>query len=318
MTAARTAHVINNSPEWENAAVALLLVTPTGKGKHMPHSESTNTAMSDLHSPGPAVTFLPPVERAVEGRRLPAWTIVWLIGIIAIVLLARLSAPVLIWATAISAAPAWIAWRRPPKRNPAATDFLPLDILMAGAHGVPGRGLTVQQFGANAAPGIEGEQRTARLIERSILPGLPAARLINGLRWPGTRAADIDHVVIAGNRIAVIDSKLWADGEYSWDNSRLIRDGVDMEPFKLAAAVNALRTMFPGFEIHGWVVLHSRNGDPDKPIIAPNNDPWRGGTGVALISAAMLPTSVRTFLAGGQQPHMVDVRALHHLLAGMI
>ncbi|HEX9229241.1 MAG TPA: nuclease-related domain-containing protein [Arthrobacter sp.] len=251
-------------------------------------------------------------------RRPPAWTVSWLLGVIAIVFLTRPSTSGLIWWVAIAAAPAWISWRRRPKPIPAATDFLRLEVLLAGAHGVPGRGLTVQLFGANAAPGIEGEQRTARLIEASVLPGLPAARLINGVRWPGTRAADIDHVIIAGNRIAVIDSKLWAEGKYSWDNSRLLRDGVEMEPFKLVAAVNALRAKFPGFEIHGWVVLHSRSGDPNKPFIAPNSDPWRGGTGVALVSAAALPLSVRTFLASGPQPHLVDVRALQHLLSGMV
>ena len=246
------------------------------------------------------------------------WTILWCLGVIAAALLARPSIQGLMWWTVIAVAPAWISWRRRPKPLLAATDLLPLEVLMAGAHGVPGRGLTVQRFGANAAPGIEGERRTARLIEASVLPGLPAARLINGLRWPGTRAADIDHVVLAGNRIAVIDSKLWTDGKYSWDNSRLLRDGVDMEPFKLIAAVNSLRAKFPGFEIHGWVVLHSRNGDPNRPFIAPHSDPWRGGTGVALVSAATLPVSVHAFLAGGTQPHMVEVRALKSLLSGMV
>jgi hypothetical protein len=72
--------------------------------------------------------------------------------------------------------------------------------------------LSVARFGDKAKIGVEGEQLTARLIAESVLPGLPSARLINGLRWPGTEHADIDHAVIAGNRIALIDSKMWADG----------------------------------------------------------------------------------------------------------
>lgn len=61
----------------------------------------------------------------------------------------------------------------------------------------------------HAKIGAEGKRRTSRLITEPVLPSVPAARLIDGLRWPGSEHADIDHAVIAGNRIALIDSKMW-------------------------------------------------------------------------------------------------------------
>lgn len=36
-------------------------------------------------------------------------------------------------------------------------------------------------------------------------------------RFPGTKNSDIDHAIIAGNRIALIDSKLWSSGHYALD-----------------------------------------------------------------------------------------------------
>ncbi len=113
----------------------------------------------------------------------------------------------------IAMTPWWFSRRKQTPPAPVlAGSILAEEYLTAPVIGTPGRDLSVARFGENARIGIEGEQRTARLISGSVLPGLPAARLINGLRWPGTEHANIDHAVIAGNRIALIDSKMWAAG----------------------------------------------------------------------------------------------------------
>jgi hypothetical protein len=154
--------------------------------------------------------------------------------------------------TLVAMTPWWIARRKKTPPVPiVAGSILPEQYITAPVHGTPGRDLSVARFGDNATIGIEGEQRTARLITESVLPGLPSARLINGIRWPGTEHADIDHAVIAGNRIALIDSKMWADGRYWWDNKRLFRSGTELTPFKLGAAVNAMRAAYPYCQVEG-------------------------------------------------------------------
>lgn len=54
--------------------------------------------------------------------------------------------------------------------------------------------------------GAEGEEATARALQA--LPG--GWRVLNDVRWPGRRYANIDHVVIGPTGVYIIDSKLWA------------------------------------------------------------------------------------------------------------
>ncbi|MCC2313280.1 nuclease-related domain-containing protein [Cellulomonas xiejunii] len=47
--------------------------------------------------------------------------------------------------------------------------------------------------------------------------------MFHALRWPGTDSADIDHAVIVGDRLAIIDTKNWKSGRYYWDGIELYR-----------------------------------------------------------------------------------------------
>lgn len=62
---------------------------------------------------------------------------------------------------------------------------------------------------ATAGVGLAGELRTAKLM------GNPAATVMHDLYVPDAgRKANIDHLVIAGNVIWIIDSKVWKPGFY--------------------------------------------------------------------------------------------------------
>ncbi|MGT2461212.1 J domain-containing protein [Sinomonas atrocyanea] len=68
-----------------------------------------------------------------------------------------------------------------PPFEPGTVPLLPAAVAARAEHGVPRRrGL----FGAEAR--IQREERTAALIRRRILGTIPSARLLNGLRSPGT------------------------------------------------------------------------------------------------------------------------------------
>ena len=66
----------------------------------------------------------------------------------------------------------------------------------------------------NVAKGVTGERRTALALES--LLRIPGTRIFHGLRFPGSRVADIDHAVVNGDRVLFIDSKFWKPGEYRW------------------------------------------------------------------------------------------------------
>lgn len=213
----------------------------------------------------------------------------------------------------------WTTRQRPAPPEVLASAFLVEEIINRPVHGVPGRGLSVGRFGDKAEIGAEGERRTARLITASVLPAIPSARLINGLRWPGSEHADLDHAVIAGNRIALIDSKMWADGVYWWDNKQLFRNGRELKAFGLGAGVEAIRAAYPGFVVQGWVVLHSPTGRLSLPSVErAGMFPLPARAPIRLVTPLELVSEVHAFLVQGVAPHTVQVPALAGLLRSML
>jgi Nuclease-related domain len=127
-------------------------------------------------------------------------------------------------------------------------------------------------------PGTEreqlGEQLTARLLAEYVAP-LPGVRIFHGLAWPGSVFADVDHAVLRGNRLVLIESKLWLPGHYIadehgevWRNGHPFRGGA----IRLPDGVAAYRELLPGLEVRGALVVHpSRRGDittGDSPDVA--------------------------------------------------
>jgi hypothetical protein len=108
-----------------------------------------------------------------------------------------------------------------------------------------------------------GERLTADLLSR-YLARLPGARIFHGLAWPGSVFADVDHAVLAGRRLALIESKMWLPGHYTTDgegnlsrNGRRFRGGGS----RLAESIDAYRDLLPGVEIRGALIVYpSRAG----------------------------------------------------------
>lgn len=76
-----------------------------------------------------------------------------------------------------------------------------------------------------ARVGASGEQRTARLLDAYAVPG--GVTVLHDLRVPSSKyKANIDHVVVSGNRVFVIDSKVWKPARY-WTLGGKTRRGLE-------------------------------------------------------------------------------------------
>jgi hypothetical protein len=131
------------------------------------------------------------------------------------------------------------------------------------------------------SPGVEtdelAERLTAELLEE-YLTRLPGARIFHGLAWPGSVFADVDHAVLCGKRLVLIESKLWLPGYYELGpHDRLLRNG---RPFRgggsrLTDSLAAYRELLPGVALRGAMIIYpSRSGtlttaDPDGHRAAP-------------------------------------------------
>ncbi|WP_189057628.1 J domain-containing protein [Longimycelium tulufanense] len=136
-------------------------------------------------------------------------------------------------------------------------------------------------FGRPAAePTHLAEQLTAELLSR-YLTRLPGVRIFHGLAWPGSVFADVDHAVLCGRRLVLIESKTWLPGHYTadetgalWRNGHPFRGGA----VRLPDGVAAYRELLPDVEVRGAVLVYpSRAGSvtTDEPadISAPPMSP---------------------------------------------
>jgi hypothetical protein len=109
-----------------------------------------------------------------------------------------------------------------------------------------------------------GERLTAELLQR-YLTRLPGARIFHGLAWPGSVFADIDHAVLVGRRLVLIESKTWLPGHYGadedgtlWRDDRLFRGGAT----RLPEGIDAFLELLPDVEIRGALIVYpSRAGE---------------------------------------------------------
>jgi hypothetical protein len=135
-------------------------------------------------------------------------------------------------------------------------------------------------------PGVEQDQMAERLTARLLieyLAPLPGARIFHGLAWPGSVFADVDHAVLRGHRLVLIESKMWLPGHYIADDSGAVwRNG---HPFRggavrLPDGVSAYRELLPDIEIRGALLVYpSRAGEvttgESPEVAAPPMSPER-------------------------------------------
>lgn len=131
----------------------------------------------------------------------------------------------------------------------------PLPNMIFGSPGVVGA--SPNTFGAaEVSAGVRGEEATARLLE--FLLEIPGVNVFHGLRFPGSAEADVDHAVVHGESIYLIDSKQYRPGVYSWGRGSEIVSGNGSPGFPnhMAAAREGYERMFPGARVHALVLIH--------------------------------------------------------------
>lgn len=152
-----------------------------------------------------------------------------------------------------------------------------------------------------------GERLTAELLD-TYLTRLPGARIFHGLALPDSVFADIDHAVLCGTRLVLLESKTWLPGHYGtqdggtlWRNGRRFRGGAT----RLADAVTAYQDLLPGVTVRGALVLYpSRAGeistDESAEAIVPPLTPEQFvrsiGAWLAADPSAIDPETFRTVL----------------------
>ncbi|MDQ4503285.1 J domain-containing protein [Sinomonas sp. ASV322] len=208
-----------------------------------------------------------------------------------------------------------------PQRNPAgepavyeppfadvAVPLIPPQTAARREYGEPRRrGI----FGAAAR--IEREQRTAALIRKYVLSEIPSARLVSGLHSPAG-GAYVAHAVLAGYRLALVDSMLVPVGNYAWDGAHLLQGGRAAAPPLLANHVRMFQEVFPELNVQGFVLVQTPDSSLHQPVIDVHRSVMGG---IEPLNASKFVRELKFFLASGPQPNTVYVPALARLLTGL-
>ncbi|WP_323958947.1 DnaJ domain-containing protein [Arthrobacter sp. JZ12] len=203
--------------------------------------------------------------------------------------------------------------RYEPSYSTGVEPALPLVIAGIQVHGTARQPGTLARLRRGSGARYDGERATARLLEAQLLPGFPAARLVNGLSFGG--GVDVGHAVLAGYRIAVIDSLQAPPGNYSWDGHHLRHRGRPAGDVRIRNSVRRVQDLFPECNVRAWLVLHGRPDNPFEPIIDyPPSLDRSALVSVHVANAGSLLREVRGFLAEGPQPDTVQVPVLARLL----
>ena len=165
-----------------------------------------------------------------------------------------------------------------------------------GIFGAPGGVGTTSTFGVAGAIGAQGEHRTAVLLDRLADDG--STSVYHGLRFPGSTNADVDHAVVRGPGVVLVDSKLYASGIWglaaSAEPGKVVlvsSTGTRHENSMPAATAGFSQLVAPGQgRVAAVIVLHghaSTRVDPDRAY----------HSGVHLCTAADLEANVEHLLS---------------------
>jgi hypothetical protein len=99
-----------------------------------------------------------------------------------------------------------------------------------------------------------------------LLLKIPGTTVFHGLRFPGSANADVDHAVVHGSMVYLIDSKQYRWGEYEWnciDNGdEIVRSdgyGHGKANHMDAAAEGYRRILGPGVAVVPLIIIHGKN-----------------------------------------------------------
>ncbi len=202
-----------------------------------------------------------------------------------------------------------------PPFSPSAPPVVPLIAAGRQLHGVARQPGVLGRLSTGVRARLDGELRTSTLLERALLPAYPAARLVNGVAFDDRGKTAAGAVLLAGYRMAVIDSFTAPPGNFSWDGRVLRHQGRPVD-LRVPRTVRAVQELFPDCNVTGWVVIHGAPDNPFAPVIdvPPGFD--RGAPGlVQVVNAGTAVRTVRSFLASGPTPNVVQLPVLARLLA---
>lgn len=169
-------------------------------------------------------------------------------------------------------------------------------------------------FGDAAVAGAKGEVAVGQALE-AFAKSYPYVRVFHGLCFtPGKQGADVDHAVLIGDKVILVDAKFWAFGNYYWNHDGTVaRDGQS----------------FAGSEVHmdsalqKWRAFLGKNATYMDARIAVaktpmgnftyNIDNSRAPRGVALTTIPELVASLKA-IADATEP--VVNRRLVYLISG--
>lgn len=183
--------------------------------------------------------------------------------------------------------------------------------------GSPGGGLrSVDTYGKKvAAIGSYGERVTATLLEDG-LADIPEARIFHQLRFPGSENADVDHAVVIGDTVILVDAKVWKPGVYTWSRyGSVLRDGQEFPggDNHMAAAVAGYEDLMPSStRVVALLVFIPRT--EQKSATIPDEPAWHDDT-VALTTPATLIDTIKGLIDGDRR---IDYRIVSTLYENLM
>jgi len=156
-------------------------------------------------------------------------------------------------------------------------------------------------------PGTEPDEIAERLTARLLaehLTRIPGVRVFHGLAAEaGSVFADVDHAVLCGRRLVLVESKLWLPGHYDVPESGdVVRNGHRFRggTVRLPALISAYRALLPDVDIRGALLVY----------------PNRSGAATAGGDLGHTPESFLTDIGGwlADQPSTVDRKLFRSVL----
>lgn len=171
----------------------------------------------------------------------------------------------------------------------------------------------VAKFGKGAVEaGVKGEIKSEAILK--LLLKIPGVTVFHGLRFPESRNADVDHAVLHGSNLYLIDSKQYRWGEYEWKRhprygeqiARTDGYGLPKSNHMDAAAEGYRRILGPSVNIIPIIIVHG-----EKVRIGANK--W-SSNGVGLFT----PDSAMRFMGETISHDVRTWRDNAHARAGLI
>ncbi|TKV29676.1 J domain-containing protein [Arthrobacter sp. NamB2] len=201
-----------------------------------------------------------------------------------------------------------------PPFSPSNPPTVPLILAGRHVHGEPRQPGMFARLSSGVRSRVDGELRTSNLIERALLPSYPAARLVNGVQFDDRNRTSAGHVLLAGYRMAVIDSFTGPPGNFSWDGRSLRHQGRPVD-LRLPTTLRAVQELFPECNVAGWVVIHGAPDNPFAPVIdVPPGFDRTSPTVTQVVNAGTAVRTIRSFLSSGPSPNVVQLPVLARLL----